>query len=87
MKQSMIKVKSNESASRLVGCYVFLKNEKRASLLSKKVLRSGIALGTQIEEALQGNSKVDFLQNLPIVYHEANETSLLDETFKKSRTY
>ena len=53
-------------------------------MLSKKVLRSGTAIGALVREAEQAVSKADFIHKLAIALKEANETEywleLLDRT-------
>ena len=53
-------------------------------MLSKKVLRSGTAIGALVREAEQAESKADFIHKLAIALKEANETEywleLLDRT-------
>ncbi|MDR2147084.1 MAG: four helix bundle protein [Tannerella sp.] len=73
-KQNILKEKSYTFAVRMVKFYQFLKNEKKEFVLSKQVLRSGTAIGALIEEALQGESKSDFIHKLSIANKEANET-------------
>nr|CUM58974.1 conserved protein of unknown function [Planktothrix agardhii] len=38
-------------------------------------MRSGTSIGANVEEALGGQSKADFIAKLPIAYKEARETS------------
>ena len=42
--------------------------------MSKQILRSGTSVGANIEEALVGNSKKDFVYKLRIAYKENRET-------------
>jgi four helix bundle protein len=52
-----------------------LSESKKEYILSKQVLRSGTSIGANVEEALGGQSKADFIAKLPIAYKEARETS------------
>lgn len=52
-----------------------LQNHQKEYILSKQVLQSGTAIGALIEEALQGESKKDFIHKLSIANKEANETN------------
>ena len=58
--------------------------EKKEFILSKQLLRSGTSIGANVEEAIGGSSKKDFIQKLRISYREARETlywlRLLKET-------
>ncbi len=51
-----------------------IKINKKELILSKQVLRSGTSIGAMVEEALQGESKMDFIHKLSIANKEANET-------------
>ena len=44
-------------------------------MLSKQILRSGTSIGANVEEAIGGQSKSDFISKLSIAYKEARETS------------
>ncbi len=50
-------------------------NDKKEFVLSKQVLRSGTSIGANINEALSGQSKRDFVHKLSIALKEARETS------------
>ncbi|BBD56520.1 four helix bundle protein [Planktothrix agardhii 1806] len=52
-----------------------MSESKKEYILSKQVLRSGTSIGANVEEALGGQSKADFIAKLPIAYKEARETS------------
>lgn len=54
--------------------YKYLTENKREYVLSKQVLRSGTAIGANIEEAIGGQSRKDFLSKISIAYKEARET-------------
>lgn len=75
MTESIIKDKSYKFAIRVVKLYLYLKNEKREFQLSKQILRSGTSIGANVEEALGGQSKKDFLNKMSIAYKEARETN------------
>ena len=59
----------------MVRAYQHLINEKREFILSKQFLRSGTAIGANVEEAIGGQSEADFIAKLSIAYKEARETS------------
>lgn len=84
MTESIIKNKSYKFAIRIVKLYLFLRNEKKEFQLSKQILRSGTSIGANVEEALGGQSKKDFLNKISIAYKEARETNywirLLNDT-------
>lgn len=53
--------------------YLMKKNVDRA--LCNQLLRSGTSIGANVEEAIGGSSKKDFVQKLRIAYREARETN------------
>jgi len=75
MKENVVKDKSFKFAVRVVNLYKFLCNDKKEYVLSKQVLRSGTAIGANIEEADGVISKSDFSSKISIAYKEAKETN------------
>ena len=76
MKENNVVVdKSYAFAIRIVNCYKFLYTEKKEFVLSKQLLRSGTSIGTNVEEAVGGQSRKDFFAKLSIAYKEARETN------------
>lgn len=69
-----IQTKSYAFALRIVKLYRFLCDEKKESVLSKQIVRSGTSIGANVEEAIGGQSNKDFLSKMSIVYKEARET-------------
>ena len=49
--------------------------EQREFVVSKQVVRSGTAIGANVEEAVGGISRADFSTKISIAYKEARETS------------
>jgi four helix bundle protein len=84
MKDNIIQTKSFAFAIRIVNAYKYLQDEKKAFVLSKQMLRSGTSIGANVEEAVGGQSKKDFIPKNSIAYKEARETiywiKLLKET-------
>jgi four helix bundle protein len=74
MKENIIQEKSYKFAIRIVKLYQYLVNEKKEYVLSRQVLKSGTSIGANIEEALGGQSKNDFISKISISYKEARET-------------
>lgn len=72
--KSIVYDKAFEFAIRIVNLYKYLINEKQEFVLSKQVLRSGTSIGANIKEALQGQSKKDYLSKMNIALKEASET-------------
>lgn len=74
MKSNVLKDKSYLFAIRIVKFYQYMKEEKKEFIISKQVVRSSTAIGPLIEEAVQDESKPDFIHKLSIANKEANET-------------
>ncbi|MFH0794763.1 MAG: four helix bundle protein [bacterium] len=75
MKDNVIQQKSYAFAVRIVRLYQHLSAKKKEFVLSKQALRSGTSIGANVEEAIGGQSRADFLSKMSIAYKEARETS------------
>lgn len=69
-----MQTKSYAFAIRIVNAYKYLIQEQNEYVLSKQLLRSGTSIGANVEEAIGGQSKKDFVAKLGIAYKEARET-------------
>lgn len=67
-------VKSEDFAVRIINLYRYLSEEQKEKVLSKQLLRSGTSIGANINEAICGSSKRDFLAKMHIAFKECNET-------------
>ena len=80
---NVIQAKSFAFAVRIIELYQQL-SKKKEFVLSKQILRSGMSIGANVEEAIGAQSRLDFLHKLGIAYKEARETlywlRLLKET-------
>src|SRR5688500_5086581 len=80
----IISEKSLAFAIRVVRLYKPLVEKKRENVMSKQLLRSGMAIGALVREAEHAQSKPDFLNKMNVALKEANETIywviLLNET-------
>ena len=74
MKDNIVQHKSYAFALRIIKLYKYLCNEDNEYVLSKQILRSGTSIGANIEEAIGGQSKKDFLSKLSIAYKKTRET-------------
>lgn len=74
MKDNIVVDKSFKFAVRIVNLYKYLCENKKEYVLSKQLLRSGTSIGANIREAVQGQSKKDFLSKMNIALKEASET-------------
>jgi four helix bundle protein len=73
MRESLIKRKSFEFAIMIVRFCKGLIAEKEF-VLSKQLLRSGTSIGANVREALNSQSKKEFLHKLSISQKECDET-------------
>jgi len=71
---NVIQEKSFSFAVKIVGLFKMLSLEKKEFVMSKQLLRSGTSIGANVEEAIGGQSKADFMSKLSISYKEARET-------------
>ena len=75
MKENIIQDRSYKFALRVIRLYRYLTESKKEYVLSKQILRSGTAIGANVEEAIGGQSRKDFISKLSIAYKEARETN------------
>lgn len=83
MKENVIQNKSFEFALMIIALYKKLQDE-REYILSKQLLRSGTSIGANVEEAIAGQSKKDFLSKTSISLKEARETRYWLRLLKES---
>jgi len=73
MADSIIKEKSYKFALDIIKLYKLLLKENEY-VISKQILRAGTSIGANIEEALAGQSRADFLSKMSIASKEARES-------------
>lgn len=64
-KESLIKNKSFQFSLKIIGLYKLLTTEKKY-VISQQLLKSGTSIVANIEEALAGQSKKDFIAKMTI---------------------
>jgi four helix bundle protein len=74
MQKSIIKEKSYSFALRVIKLYRILLKQNEY-VLSKQLLRSSTSIGANVEEALAGQSRADFLSKMSIASKEARESN------------
>ncbi|MBO6522521.1 MAG: four helix bundle protein [Balneolaceae bacterium] len=82
-KDNLIQQKSFDFSLLIIQLYIQL-IEEREFVISKQVLRSGTSIGANIEEALAGQSRKDFIHKLSISSKEARETKYWLRLLQKS---
>jgi four helix bundle protein len=71
---NVIQVKSFQFSLRIVKLFRQLRSIGVERELCSQLLRSGTSIGANVEEAIGGSSKRDFIHKLEIAYREARET-------------
>lgn len=66
--------KSLEFASRIVLFYEEISKSRKDTTIAKQLLRSATSIGANINEAVYGNSKADFIAKLHISLKETGES-------------
>ncbi len=83
MKENVVQIKSFEFALTIISLYKLLQDE-REYVISKQLLRSGTSIGANVEEAIAGQSKKEFLSKISISLKEARETRYWLRLLKES---
>ena len=83
MKESIVQKKSFDFSLKIINLYKKLQEEKEF-IISRQILRSGTSIGANIEEALAGQSKKDFIAKMSISSKEARETKYWLRLLKES---
>ena len=84
MKDNILIEKSIDFGARIVILHRYLVKTKHETVVSKQILRSGTAIGANINEAQYGNSKADFIAKLHIALKETSETEYWLHVLEKS---
>ena len=79
MAKSLVYDKSLAYAVRIVNLYKYLSEQKRETVMSKQLLRSGTSIGANVSEALNAESDSDFIHKLAIAQKEQYLFRLLEE--------
>ena len=91
MRDDKLSTQSIEFAVKIIELVKQLK-EKRESIISNQIGRSGTSIGANIHEAQYAHGKADFIAKLQIALKESNETSywlmlLYKTNYIDERTY
>lgn len=84
MKENLIKDKTFAFAVRVVKLSRHLNDKKREYTISHQILKSGTSIGANVREAINGESKADFIHKLGIAQKEADETLYWLELLKET---
>lgn len=83
MSESKLRTQSMDFAVSMINLVKKLK-EKRESIVSNQIGRSGTSIGANIREAQYAHSKADFIAKLQIALKETNETGYWLELLYKT---
>ena len=72
-KKSILKIKSEAYAVRIINLHKYLRTDKHETIMSKQIYRSGTSIGANIAESTNAQSGFDFINKLSIALKEANE--------------
>ncbi|PJE40807.1 MAG: four helix bundle protein [Flavobacterium sp.] len=84
MSESIIKAKSFELAVSGIKFYKSLISDKKEFVMSKQFLRSVTSVGANVREAVNAQSKLDFIHKLSISQKECDETMYWLELLKET---
>jgi four helix bundle protein len=73
MSESIIREKSFNFSIQIIALYKIMLSQKEY-VLSKQLLKSATSIGANVEEALAGQSRKDFIAKMAIASKEARET-------------
>ena len=74
MKENPLLNKALRFAARIVKLYNYLSKEKKETVISKQIIRSGTSIGANANEAAYGVSKADFISKMQIALKECYES-------------
>jgi four helix bundle protein len=84
MKENIIQEKSFSFALDIINLYTEIREQKEF-VISKQLLRCGTSIGANVEEAIAGKTRRDFLSKMSIASKEARETRYWLRLLKKSK--
>ena len=74
MRENIIVKESKQFAIRTIRLYQHLCGNRHEFVLSKQLLRAGTSIGANVREAIQAQSRNDFISKMQIALKEACET-------------
>ncbi|MEA2077884.1 MAG: four helix bundle protein [Candidatus Marinimicrobia bacterium] len=87
MGTNIILDKSIQFAIKIVKTYQYLCFDKKEYVMSKQLLKAGTSIGANMKEAIQAQSKKDFLSKTNIALKEASETEFWIELLTKTKYF
>ena len=74
MKEKIVQNKSKKFAVKIIELYKCLFNDKKETVMSRQILKSGTSIGANIAESDYAASKADFINKSQIAIKECSET-------------
>ena len=87
MNNSPLIIKSKEFALKIIHVCNEIKNNKKESVITSQLIRSGTSIGANIREAFIAQSKADFIAKLHIALKECSESEYWLEILIESNYY
>ena len=87
MADSPLLVKSKAFALDIIRVCNYIKQNKRESVLTNQLIRSGTSIGANIREAFYAHGKADFIAKLQIALKECSESEYWLELLIESGYY
>lgn len=87
MADSILVSKSKDFALKIIKVCNTVKKEKKESILTNQLLRSGTSIGANIREAFFAHGKADFIAKLQIALKECSESEYWLELLIESGYY
>ena len=87
MADSSLITKSKEFALQIIKVCDYVKQNKKESVLTNQLIRSGTSVGANIREAFYGHSTADFIVKLQIALKECSESEYWLELLIESGYY
>jgi len=83
-KDNIVLEKAYQFALRIIKLYQYLVKKKKEYILSRQILKAGTSIVANLEEAMGGISRKDFLAKVSIAYKETRESKLWLRLFRDS---
>lgn len=87
MAESLLIAKSKEFALQIIKTCNYIKHNKKESVLTNQLIRSGTSIGANIREAFYGHGPADFIAKLQIALKECSESEYWLELLIESGYY
>ena len=87
MAESLLITKSKEFALQIIKTCNYIKHNKKESVLTNQLIRSGTSIGANIREAFYGHGPADFIAKLQIALKECSESKYWLELLIESGYY